>query len=104
IYSFNLSHLAEGKQQRRIALTLSAIPKLVIYLIVFYLVIQTAIRNKHISIYNLVIIFTILFVFGVSTLLEHYENMRFRYEIEPLFLLLAGQAVSIYIKRKKGIA
>ncbi|PWT78485.1 MAG: hypothetical protein C5B59_01655 [Bacteroidetes bacterium] len=101
IYSFNLSHFAKGKEQRRIALALSAIPKLIIYLLVFYLIIRTAIRTRDISLYNLFIIFTILFVFGVSTLLEHYENMRFRYEIEPLFLLLAGQALSVLAVSRK---
>ena len=35
IYFFNLSHFAKGKQQRRIALTLSAIPKMIIYCLVF---------------------------------------------------------------------
>src|SRR5882724_9978791 len=99
LYSFNLSHFADGKQQRRIALTISAIPKLLIYITVFFLLFKTSIRNKKIEVFNIVIIWTIAFVFGVSSLLEHYENMRFRYEIEPLFLVLVAQVLGEISKR-----
>jgi hypothetical protein len=30
----------------------------------------------------------------VSSFFEHYENMRFRFETEPLFLILAAQVFS----------
>jgi len=100
MYSFNLSHFAKGKQQRRIALTLSAIPKFLIYISVFYLLVSTAIKSRKMNLPNITIIITIAFVFLVSSLLEHYENMRFRYEIEPLFLLLAGQVLTI-IREKR---
>jgi len=100
LYSFNLSHFADGKQQRRIALTISAIPKLLIYITVFFLLFKTSIRNKKIEVFNIVIIWTIAFVFGVSSLLEHYENMRFRYEIEPLFLVLVAQVLGEISKRR----
>lgn len=106
VYSFNLSHFAEGKQQRRIALTISAIPKFLIYLFVFYFLIAKAIRNKSekffgFDLFNIVIICTIGFVFVVSSLLEHFENMRFRYEIEPLFLILLAQVIAEFIERRK---
>jgi 4-amino-4-deoxy-L-arabinose transferase-like glycosyltransferase len=94
IYSFNLSHFAGGKEQRRIALTLSALPKLVIYLLVFGALIQGVVKQRTISALQLFIIATIFFVFVVSSLIEHYENMRFRYEIEPLFLILMGIAMA----------
>lgn len=101
IYSFNLSELAVGKQERRIALTISAIPKMLLYLIVFFVWIRSSWRKKNISSVNLIMICTIAFVFVVSSLLEHYENMRFRFEIEPLFLLLVGQILDAWIQRKK---
>jgi hypothetical protein len=41
------------------------------------------------------------FVFCVSSFFEHYENMRFRYEIEPLFLLLAMQALAGWLASRK---
>jgi len=98
-YSFNLSHFAVGKQQRRIALTISAIPKLLIYMAVFFLLLRTAMQKRRIELFNIVIICTIGFVFTVSSLLEHYENMRFRYETEPLFLVLAAQVIGEIIAK-----
>ncbi len=100
IYSFNLTHFAHSKQARRIALTLSAIPKLILYLLVFFIFIQEAFRTKSISSWNLIIVLTIFFVFGVSSFFEHYENMRFRFETEPLFLILAAQAISLLNKKR----
>jgi len=94
VYSFNLSQFAHGKGQRRIALTLSAIPKFFVYLCVFCLLgIDIYRKKKTFSPLNVFIICTIGFVFFTSSLVEHYENMRFRYEIEPLFLVLLGQAL-----------
>lgn len=91
IYSFNLSQLTSGKGPRRIALTLSAIPKFLVYLYVFYLLGMDIYRRKKISPLNLFILCTIGYVFATGSLVEHYENMRFRFEIEPLFLILLGQ-------------
>ncbi|HLK27393.1 MAG TPA: hypothetical protein VKT28_02345 [Puia sp.] len=101
VYSFNLSQFAEGKQQRRIALTISSLPKFIIYFAVFFMIIRSAIRNKKINSLNLFIMLTIAFVFFVSSLFEHYENMRFRYEIEPLFLILLAQAIAVFLMKEK---
>jgi len=95
VYSLNFAHLAKGKEQRRIALMASAFPKILIYLCVFYLLGMDFYRRKKISPLNLFIICTICYVFFTSSLVEHYENMRFRYEIEPLFLVLLGQALML---------
>jgi 4-amino-4-deoxy-L-arabinose transferase-like glycosyltransferase len=97
LYSFNLSEFAEGKQQRRVALTVSSIPKMLIYIAVFFFLLRSVIRERKISLLNGVVIATIGYVFVLSSLLEHYENMRFRYEIEPLFLLLLGQVAAMII-------
>ncbi|MFI5192968.1 MAG: hypothetical protein ACHQD7_02890 [Chitinophagales bacterium] len=102
LYSFNLSPFANGKQQRRIALMVSSIPKLLIYLSVLFVLIREIGRTRSISSWNLFILLTIGFVFVISSLFEHYENMRFRFETEPLFLLLAAQAVSILCQGKKN--
>lgn len=101
VYSFNLTHFAEGRQQRRIALTISAIPQLLIYLTVFFLLTRFVIRNKKISLLNLIIAITIGFVFTISSFFEHYENMRFRYEAEPLFLILLAQVIAVFILKEK---
>jgi len=101
LYSFNLSHFAEGKQQRRIGLTVSAIPKILIYLYVFWGIFIVAKRQRKIDLPELFIIITIAFVFIVSSMLEHYENMRFRYEIEPLFLILLGERITTMLKAKQ---
>jgi len=90
LYSFNLSHFAKGKQARRIALTLSAIPKFIIYLLVFTWWIRRILKTRRIDDLTLFIFAVIGYVFCVSSLFEHYENMRFRYEVEPLFLILAA--------------
>jgi 4-amino-4-deoxy-L-arabinose transferase-like glycosyltransferase len=91
IYSFNLTIFANNKQERRVLLILSSIPKMIIYLFVFFIFFQLCIKSRSITSWNLFIVITIVFVFLVSSLFEHYENMRFRYEVEPLFLILAAQ-------------
>jgi hypothetical protein len=101
VYSFNLSEFAKGKQQRRIALTLSSLPKLLQYIVVFFFLFRSAVRDKKISLLNLFIVLTIGFVFFASSLFEHYENMRFRYEIEPLFLILLARITAVVILREK---
>ena len=100
-YSFNLSHFAEGKQQRRIALTISSIPKILIYFTVFFLIVRSVTKYKKISLLNLIITITIGFVFFISSIFEHYENMRFRYEIEPLFLILLAQVIAVFVLNEK---
>jgi hypothetical protein len=102
-YSFNLTYFSHSKMQRRILLTISAIPKLLFYFFVFFVFIRYSIQVRSLDPWNLFIIFTILFVFGISSLFEHYENMRFRYETEPLFLILAAQAVGLYYRRFKPL-
>ena len=89
LYSFNLSHFAHGKQQRRIALTISALPKFIIYFLTFFFLFR---RPKKLPYPLLTLFITCIigYIFAVSSLFEHYENMRFRYEAEPLFLILVA--------------
>jgi hypothetical protein len=97
IYSFNLTIFANNKQDRRILLIVSSIPKMIFYLFVFFVFLRLCIKSRSIAPWNLFIVITIGFVFIISSLFEHYENMRFRYEIEPLFLILAAQiSVRLY--------
>jgi hypothetical protein len=102
-YSFNLTHFAHSKMGRRVLLTISAFPKLLLYLFVFFVFIRNCVRNKSIDPYNLFILITIAFVFGISSLLEHYENMRFRFETEPLFMIMAAQVISNLYSRIKSV-
>lgn len=99
LYSFNLTHFADGKQERRILLTISAIPKMMLYFFVIFVVIRYSYRSRSFTPWNLFILLTIVWVFGISSLLEHYENMRFRFETEPLFLILAAQVFSTIYSR-----
>ena len=101
IYSFNLSELANSTTQRKIALLLSAIPKMLIYMTVACILLLQAFRRKSISLLNLFAAATIAYVFVASSFLEHYENMRFRYEIEPLFLLLLSQTLWLLTERAR---
>jgi len=102
LYSFNLKYFAYGKLQGRILLTISAIPKIILYLFVFFVFIRYWIRTRSISPWNLFIVITIGYVFGISSLFEHFENMRFRFETEPLFLIVAAQVFSwLYARSKK---
>ena len=103
LYSFNLTHFAQSKMGRRILLTISAFPKLLLYLFVFFVFIRNCVRIKSIDPYNLFILITITFVFGISSLFEHYENMRFRFETEPLFMILAAQVISNLYYRIKSV-
>lgn len=109
LYSFNLSHFAKGKQQRRIAMTVSALPKFLIYVLTFFWLIREAIRSKKVlgrtevpgGLLTIFITCIIGYIFIVSSFFEHYENMRFRYEAEPLFLILF--AISLHYSRFKYI-
>lgn len=101
VYSFNISHLADGKQQRRTTLVISALPKMFLYLLVFFYLVKNWIRQKSISLLNLFITCVIAYVFTISSLMEHYENMRFRYEVEPLFLILLGQLIYSLLKSNR---
>ena len=103
LYSFNLSHFAKGKAQRRVALTLSAIPKALVYMLVLYWLIRETARRRAAGkawremvpggMLTLFITCIIGYIFVISSLFEHYENMRFRYEAEPLFLILAAHVL-----------
>jgi hypothetical protein len=93
LYSFNLTHFSKSKLQRRVLLMISALPKLVIYLFVFFYFIRICLRTGSITIWNLFILLTIIYVFGISSFFEHYENMRFRFETEPIFLILVAQTL-----------
>ncbi len=99
LYSFNLTIFARDKKERRILLTISAIPKLILYVFVFFMLARISLQTRAITPWNLFILITIGFVFGVSSFFEHYENMRFRFETEPLFLILAAQVFSRIISR-----
>ncbi len=103
LYSFNLTHFAHSKMGRRILLTISAFPKILLYLFVFFIFIRNCIRIKSIDPYNLFILTTIIFVFGISSFFEHYENMRFRFESEPLFMILAAQVINNLYYRIKSV-
>jgi hypothetical protein len=99
LYSFNLTIFSKNKQERRILLTISALPKLFLYIFVFFIFARMCIQARSVSPWNLFILITIGYVFGISSLFEHYENMRFRFEIEPLFLILAAQVFSRLFSR-----
>ncbi|MEO5997011.1 MAG: hypothetical protein ABIN89_09745 [Chitinophagaceae bacterium] len=94
IYSFNPSHIFDDKQQMKQSLALAAVPKFLIYCFVFFIVVRNSLRATYFPVFNIFIIATILFTLVVSSLFEYGENMRFRYEIEPLFLIVAAQAVA----------
>jgi hypothetical protein len=101
VYSFNLSQFASGKQQRRIALTLSALPQLLIFVFTFWILLCNWCKRRQLSAVNLFIGIVLLYAFCVSSLVEHYENMRFRFELEPLFLILLAQACMIFFAKRK---
>ena len=90
VYSLNLSPLLPKHIDRKYLLAVSGFPKFVIYVLVFFHHIRRWWRYRDIDLVNLYIIFSILFVFICSSLLEYGENMRFRYELEPLFLILVA--------------
>lgn len=99
LYSFNLTTFARDKKERRILLTISAMPKLILYAFVFFILARITLQSRSITPWNLFILITIGFVFGISSFFEHYENMRFRFETEPLFLILAAQVFSRLFSR-----
>lgn len=99
IFSFNLSHLFKEKEKKRIALAISALPVFISYLVVFFVIIKDALKRRYISTVNSLIIIITLFILMVSALFEYGENMRFRYELHPLFLILASQALLIVINK-----
>ncbi|MBC8033094.1 MAG: hypothetical protein H7Y03_03050 [Chitinophagaceae bacterium] len=97
LYSFNLTHFAHGKQQRRIALVISAFPKILIYLFVFGWLLARCLRTRRLQLIHAFTALVIGYIFFISSFFEHYENMRFRFEAEPLFLLLAAVVTDYYL-------
>jgi hypothetical protein len=91
VYSFNLSYFAHSEDQQRRASLISAIPKFLLYLIVILGSCVVWFKQRQFGLFNLIITCTILYVFVVSSLMELSENMHLRYEMEPLFLILAAQ-------------
>jgi len=104
IYSFNPAPLFTGRDAKKLSLAIAAIPKFIFYVFIFFVMIREGFRSRSISLLNVFIIFTILFSAIVSSLLDYGENMRFRYEIEPLFLILAAQAIVLFKSGKRNIA
>lgn len=94
-YSFNPAHLFKLETQKKQALVLAAVPKFLAYFLVFFIVLRDTFRSGAKSMVEIFIIVTILFSLTVSSLLEYGENMRFRYELEPLFLVLVARAIMI---------
>ncbi len=74
-------------------------PKLILYVFVFFILARITLQTRSITPWNLFILITIGFVFVISSFFEHYENMRFRFETEPLFLILAAQVFSRLFSR-----
>lgn len=95
LYSLNFSHLFDTEYQKKEALVFVAIPKFMLYVLVFFMVTIGAFRSKSITAANIFILSTIVFSVTVSSLFEYGENMRFRYEIEPLFLILLAHAITM---------
>ncbi len=89
VMSWNFSHFLETRQGKKKMLALCALPEALFYLFVFAGLYKAS-RRKPIPLSLVFITGSILFVFITSSLLEYGENMRFRYELEPLFLILAG--------------
>lgn len=98
IYSLNFSYFAEGKHQNRIAIVLSAIPKAIIYIVVLIWYSLSLLKKRSTFLF-LFAASTIFYVFCVSSIMEHYENMRFRYEVEPMFLIMLFCAISELVKK-----
>jgi hypothetical protein len=98
IYSFNVSYFATGKHERRVALVISAIPKAIIYIIVLAWCSMSLLKKKPGFLF-LFATSTIFYVFCVSSIMEHYENMRFRYEVEPIFLILLSCGISVLLNK-----
>ncbi len=93
LYSFNLSYFSAGEEERKLFLAVSAVPKFCIYLVTFFLLVKEAVKRKYLFAANAFSVLTILFILLVSTFFEYGENMRFRYEAEPLFLILLAQVI-----------
>ncbi len=100
IYSFNLAHLFEKEKRKKQALVVAAVPKFLAYFLVFFIVLRDMFRNGAKPMVDIFIITTILFSLIVSSLFEYGENMRFRYEMEPLFLVLVARAIMIVRKKQ----
>ena len=74
-------------------MVVSALPKILLYATVFGWLFLKWFRNRKLSPLQWFILLTIAYSFCLSSVFEHYENMRFRFETEPLFLLLLTQAI-----------
>jgi hypothetical protein len=103
--NFNLASFSNEVPRRRVLTALSAIPMLCLYGIALWLVIIQWKRMRSFTTVQAFIIGTIEFVFIITSLMEHYENMRFRFEIQPLFLILFASLIQfIPFTRKRPMS
>lgn len=103
LYSFNLSHFFSTEEGRKAALAFSALPKFLAYLLIFSGLFKSGIRQKKISVTEAFIVWSVFYLLFTTTLFEYGENMRFRYETEPLFLILACGLLNkrnLFLKKK----
>jgi hypothetical protein len=100
VYSFNPATLFKDENIRKPLLVLAAVPKFLAYLFTFFIIVKERRRSASVSMLNVFLVITILFSLLVSSFLEYGENMRFRYELEPLFLILFAQALDFRFRKK----
>jgi hypothetical protein len=99
-YSLNPSYFFKDDYHKKQSLVIAALPKFLWYLLTFFLLVKTGVRNWANPGVNIFICLTILFSLTAGSLFDYGENMRFRYEVEPLFLIIAAQAVKSLVPKK----
>jgi hypothetical protein len=100
--TLNFSSFFEPELTKKKTLVLSAL-----FIFLSWLVVLNAFRKEifgpwQFPAFNFFILLTISYVFLAGTFLEYGENMRFRYEVQPLFLILAAQYIT-WAKAKRTI-
>lgn len=102
VLTLNFASFFQTDREQKKSLAVSAIVVLAIWLVVLNGFRKEIRGFWQFPAFNFFILTTIAYVFLAGTLLEYGENMRFRYEVQPLFLILVAQFIS-WVKMRRTI-
>ena len=97
--SLNFTAFFEDSLTQKLSLALASLPMMLLYMLVFIFFLRNGSRVPL----NVFILITIVYSLCLSSFFEYGENMRFRYEIQPLFFILLAQAAHAFIGRSRSL-
>ncbi|MEO6915811.1 MAG: hypothetical protein ABI151_09325 [Chitinophagaceae bacterium] len=103
ITTLNFSSFFADKPARKRSLAVSSVPMMLLYAFVLFIFFRRSNYPGLLHPVEMFIVITIIYSLLISSFFEYGDNMRFRYEIQPLFLILCAQYFKSFSGLKKCI-